>query len=172
MKKIFIVLLLVTAPLFSESATAQYAVQFDSIAVWLNRTDADTITISFRDKPGKAWRIDTTGTPHLEAAKVGQRVLFPDSVYVILQRSNKTGTADSFRVGYASGHPTINTATIGPTTYLIAGASTFANITTNTAFSLPIFRQSTWLRFFVTQGDSTNVITYFRMIFVRKERTN
>lgn len=154
-------------------ARAQYAVQFDSVGIWLNGADLDSITISLRDKPGRAWRIDTTGTPHSEAAKVGQRVIFPDSVYVILQRSNKTGTADSFRVGYAAGLPTSTTTIIGATAYIIATASTFANVTNNTAFSLPILRQSTWLRFFVNQGDlASATTTYFRMIFVRKERVN
>jgi hypothetical protein len=172
MIKSFAIVAVACVALFCSPLSAQYAVQFDSTAVWLNGVDLDSITISLRDKPGRAWRIDTTGAPHLEAAKVGQRVLFPDSVYVILQRSNKTGTADSFRVGYAAGLPTSTTATIGPTTYIIATSTTFANVTTNTAFSLPILRQSTWLRFFVNQGDLTGTVTYFRMIFVRKERTN
>lgn len=170
MKKTIMFAAFVLAVVMISPAAAQYSVQFDSTGIWLNGMDSDTIFIAFRDKPGRAWNIDTSGTGSIEAAKVGQRVFFPDSILIVLQRSNKKGTADSFKVSYAFGHPTSLDTTIGDTTYLIGGATTFGNITNDTSFVLNFNRWGSWMRFFYTQGDTADSITtYLRTIFVRKE---
>lgn len=170
MKKVIVLLLSLTAPLFFGSAMAQYAIQFDSVGVYLNGTDDDTIAVSFRDRPGRTWRIDTTGTPHLDGAKAGQRVFLSDSVYVILQRSNLSGVADSFKVSYVSGHPTNIDTTLGSTTYLVGGASSFADAINDTTYSMTFQKPSTWFKMLVSQGDMADSIsTYFRAIFVRRD---
>lgn len=170
--KIIAIAAFTVSVLFVSSLSAQYAVQFDSVGVHLNGVDADTLYIAFRDKPGKMWRIDTTGGPHLEGAKAGQRVFLPDSAYVILQRSNLFSTADSFKVSYATGHPTNLDTTIIAETYLVGGASSFANVVNDTTYRLLFPRPSTWFRMILNQGNLDSAATYLRAVFIRRENAH
>lgn len=171
MKKTIALVALAVFMISVSPLSAQYAIQFDSTGIWLNGTDSDTIFIAFRDKPGRAWRIDTTGTTSIEGAKVGQRVFGPDSVFVLLQRSNVRGVADSFRISYAVGHPTSTDTTVGDTTYIVGGLTAFGDVTHDTTYVLNFSRWGSWMRFFYTQGDTADSITtYLRTIFVRKEK--
>ena len=82
-----------------------------------------------------------------------------------LDRTNQSGAADSFRVYYFPLHPITGALAKNDSTFIIAGASTFANFTSGSRYNITLPTTTGGIGIVIRQGDLTTVKTRIRMVF-------
>lgn len=135
MKKSLLVFALIAWPFLAD---AQEWVNRDSVGTILNNADTDTMLFVFSDGTlPKTIASDTT--------KNGRRAMVPPSfariagnVDLWFDRSNLSGTPDSFRVWYKVVDPFSGRLARNDSTFILASASTYANFTSTSRYSITL----------------------------------
>jgi hypothetical protein len=146
-------------------------VQWDTTNVTLANVEIDTVHVNFSNKPYQQMTLVNFGsTAPLKATKPGQRIYIPDTLMVILDSTQVSGSAaDSFRVGWAPYNPITGAVVMGSIVYVRGGASTFATITDGLTLGLRLLPWANAYALLIWRGDTTAGSQRIRTAFVRKE---
>lgn len=164
MKKVLLVLLLLSAPtVFGQvnfvRSTSQISMFLTSVA------DLDTVLLLFPKSLTSPVYFDTT--------KAGRTAVIPAQDFVSAQgkftiffnRTNVNGVADSFRVYFKKVHPITGVPARDDSTFIIATASTFANIVDGSQREFIVSGPCKGVAIMALKGDGGSVIkTRLKMV--------